>query len=175
MKPLWVHNRIKKLYQKDRYSIRMIRKDLEEKGVTMSQQGVWMSLKRQGVETKREIVAKSKMGCRACGREVMVERNKIRRHNAHFCDEICKRAHVEVFGNPGRVPTMKSRKSMNQRLAVSALRYIYSHLPEKFVVHFIDDDFKNHRSYNLLAFENQHEHIRYHRGDPTARQISLKG
>jgi hypothetical protein len=174
VKPPWVHKLIVKLYTEERLSLKKIQTRLKDKGVTISHNGIWHSLKRQGIDTRTEVVSKERMECRACGRDVVVERNKLRSHKIHFCDEICRRAHLEVFGNAARKPTMKTPKSTNQRLAVAALRYVYRDMPKHFVAHFVDDNFNNHASYNLIAFINQHEHIRHHRGDKTAKKIALR-
>ena len=144
-----------RMYEEDFFSLEMIG-DL----YGVSRQAVKKYLNNRGVDTsKRKFV----LVCSECGIEFERHRAYIRNTYNPVCSVGCyhKRIHNPDY-NQNRQGQRIARKTADEMLIQEGKR-----LGEKNVVHHENGDTSDNRPENLKVFENQSDHMKYHRGDKT--------
>lgn len=128
----------------------------------MSRQGVWKILKKVGVNTAKGAGGASliSISCAACGKEIVVNRSRVRKRKRLFCDLTCYYAYLEAHQGG----TYQQNRH-GQRIARDKISKVFN-LQPKHIVHHEDRNTLNNMLNNLKVFANQGDHIRYHRGQP---------
>jgi len=120
--------------------------------------GIYKLLNRNGVDTtKAGPNAHPTVYCSFCGADFVVSRLSLRKNRRRFCSMGCWHqylAMVSIGQNIDRYGMMHAR--------VEALKHFGLKVGQ--TVHHINGDEKDNRKENLAVFEDNGDHVRYHRG-----------
>ena len=121
----------------------------------VSRQAIYFVLVDACVDTRKR---KLEVKCHYCGKVIKRTKGRIRNANYLYCNKECYFGFVQTCGNKKYVPNrggqMRARKLVKK----------YFELKKGYVVHHIDGDAGNSVIDNLMVFEGQGDHVRYHRG-----------
>ncbi len=123
----------------------------------ITRQGVYMVLKRAGVDTKNQLIPVS---CAVCHKELLRNRARIRRQLNHFCGHPCYSAFISN-GKPHGY--WREEKGTSSRLARSVVSQ-YFQLQQGHTVHHENQNRFDNSPKNLRVFANSGDHARHHRG-----------
>jgi len=125
------------------------------KQYNVTRQRIWQILKQAGINTSKN--GGVKVTCDFCGTTFQKPRCQVRKRLHCFCSVDCyynwlekRKSNYEPWRHGMRI----ARKTVSK----------YFNLKDHHIVHHEDGDNKNNELWNLKIFENQGDHIRYHRG-----------
>jgi len=121
----------------------------------VTRQAIHKIIKRAGIDIGAASVMK--VSCFACGAELTRPRCHIRSRVNCFCDYECYEAYLQAGNGNEYKPNRKG-----QRIARKVVSEFYDLQPGQ-VVHHEDRDCLNNKVGNLSVFNNQGDHVRYHR------------
>ena len=121
----------------------------------VSRQAIWKLLRKRGVDTSKS--RRFKIICHWCEKVFYKRACQMRRRNYHYCTTDCYLDYLREVGQP----YVENRSG--QRRARSVVSMCFDLQPEN-VVHHEDKDTLNNLPFNLRAFKDQSDHMRYHRG-----------
>jgi len=130
----------------------------------MSRTSIIKRLNKVGINTSkgRDGPCWVKYNCDFCGKKIEVRRRSFKMHAEHFCNDQCYFASRE---SPGYHPWRQG-----QRLARTIVSQ-YVTLEEGNVIHHKDGDDRNNDKANLMVFENQSDHIKFHHGKNSVKYL----
>lgn len=121
----------------------------------VTRQAIHRLLKRNGVDTSKE--QRVERTCPVCGKKVLKTRQRARDARQSFCDQECYSAYMESLGDEyvhSRYHCREARKIVSG----------YFDLQPEHIVHHEDKNNRNNAKENLRVFQNQSDHLKYHRG-----------
>jgi hypothetical protein len=126
----------------------------------VTRQGIWKILRRNGVDTRKRHGTRVKVNCDFCNKDFELRRCEWRNRKKHkFCSHKC---YCDYFRTTSSYYWRHGCRIGRLELA-PVLKEIYGIVPE-FVIHHKDGDDRNNNRGNLMAFPNQSDHLKFHRG-----------
>ncbi len=113
-------------------------------------------LRQKGIKTGRR-----KVKCPHCGKIISRVRSRLRRTATHFCSRQCYFEFIRSGGYTNGAVYQASRQG--QRAARKAVSQVFD-LQSSNIVHHADGKNSNNTLSNLVVFNSQSDHLRYHRG-----------
>ena len=124
-------------------------------GVT--RQCIHKILKKAGVNTAKE--QKIERVCTVCGKSIQRPRSRARKSKKSFCSQECYISWLETLGESYKPSNYHSR------FARKVVTKYFPYSPEDgHILHHINKDCTDNRKINLMVFDSQGNHVRYHRG-----------
>jgi hypothetical protein len=127
---------------------------------SVSRQWVWRILKAQNITSEQG--ERVNCNCDFCGISYTITRKKWRTTTKHYCSTSCYHAAlINPHYSPDRYGQAIARKIVKQ----------YFNLQPHHVVHHIDGNCRNNDLSNLMVFDGNGTHVKYHRGCPNANPL----
>lgn len=114
----------------------------------VSRQAIYKILKKNKVDTKA--VGIVTVMCSTCGASLKRYRYRVRKQKNHFCNYDCFASFLKAHIGTQAMARLKISEHFD--------------LKPEHIIHYKDDNPINTSIYNLVVFENQMAHIRYHHG-----------
>jgi hypothetical protein len=139
------------------YRDELIPVDKIYKQLNTSRQNIYNILKSEGVETSKKI--RIERTCPVCEKRMLIHRCLARRTKHTFCSDTCWWIYYEVS---------KERYDQRNSYKRLALGEIKIHFPAidigKHSIHFKDGDRTHFNANNLVVFEIEEDHLKFHKG-----------
>lgn len=121
----------------------------------ISRQQIYNILKFYGADTSKTVRVSRE--CPVCDKGMLIHKSTARRTKHTFCCKQCYDIFCEVSLE------RYSEKNVWKRLALNEIKIHFS-IKDDNSIHFKDSDRTHFNANNLIVFENEKEHLRFHKG-----------
>lgn len=123
----------------------------------VSRQAIFKTLKKEGINTGKS--QRIERRCSTCGLIIFRRRARARNTRQSFCSTECYIIWLETLGETYKPSNYHSRMARN------IVQKYFNYIPEEgHIIHHINKDCSDNRKINLMVFDSQGNHVRYHRG-----------